>query len=129
MPTVAIQLKEIKMAKFDVQTFLAELHMTYIKNNQKGTFAMTYPIAEKPDEMAMKIINYLKQMGKAEEVEEDDVLGNYRVINMINEERTHERLGSFLAIMHEKGRVMKRKKDHTAYMKNFHELNMAQLQL
>lgn len=129
MVKVSIALKKIEMKKFDAKTFLAILTATYQKNQEVGTFEIKYPLEEKADEITASIMNHLKGLAKKSDVEEDDVLGDYRVIDFLNEERTHELVGSFFVRLHEKGRIMKRKKEYTTYMTNFHEVNMAKLEL
>ncbi len=128
MKDVTLRMDKLTIAHFDPKAGTAKFVVHFSKDNDRQTFEKQYAL-EHPEPIVQDILRQVKQRGKMEIQDYDDLIGSIFVVRLLDEDAVDEKLFHFFARLCEKSKAMKRMKNHSEYMELYDEIKIKELRL
>lgn len=126
MKETILHMEKVSLAQFDPKEGVGHFLIHFKKDNEQQQFEKQY-ILDHPEPIVQDIIKEVKQRGKMQIDDYDDLLGSIFVVRLMDEDNVDEKLFNFFARLCEKAKAMKRMKNHAEYMKLFDEIKIKEL--
>lgn len=121
MRQVILEINGLEMVSFSPNDFKGRMNLGYSVDGERKLQTVNFDLTRNVENIVASILQFVKSQGE-QDVDEDDIVGSLFVKKLMNEEKTEEKLLSFFSKIGEKVRFMKRDKNHTNFMKMFHEV-------
>lgn len=128
MKDIILTIDKLAIMHFDPKHTRGTFAIHYSKDKEQYTLERQY-VLEHPEPIVTDLLKAVKQQGKMELTDDDDILGSLFVIRLLDEDTVEEKLYNFFARLCEKARTMKHMKTHAEYMKLFDEIKIKELHL
>lgn len=128
MKDVVLRLEKLSIAQFDPKQGTIRFKLSCRKDQEPFILERPYTL-EHPEPIVEDILKIVKQQGKMELDDTDDLLGSIFVVRLQDEDAVEEKLLHFFSRLCEKVKTMKHLKNHVEYMKLFDEIKIKELRL
>ena len=128
MKDVVLRLEKLSIAQFDPKQGNIRFKISCKKDAESFALEKSYTL-EHPEPIVEDILRTVKQQGKMELEDADDLLGSIFVVRLQDEDLVEEKLLHFFSRLCEKMKMMKHLKNHVEYMKLFDEIKIKELRL
>ncbi len=128
MKDVQLRMETLTIAQFDPKAGTARFLVSFSKDKEQQSFEKQYTLTH-PEPIAQDILKEVKQRGKLEITDADDIIGSIFVVRLLDEDNVDEKLFNFLARLCEKVKAMQHMKHHADYMKLYDEIKIKVLDL
>jgi len=128
MKEVVLTIDTLAIVNFEPNNNRGAFLIHYSKDKEHHTLEKSYAL-DHPEPIVQDLLKEVKQQGKMELTDDDDILGSLFIIRLLNEDAVEEKLHNFFARLCEKAKTMKHMRTHTEYMKLFDEIKIKELHL
>ena len=128
MKDVLLRVEKLTIRQFDPKQCTGTFVLHFSKDNERQTFEKKYTL-DKPEPIVQDILREIKQRGKIEINDYDDLIGSIFVVRVQDEDNVDEKLFHFFSRLCEKAKAMKHMKSHGEYMKLYDEIKIKELRL
>ena len=128
MKDIILVVEKLTISNFDPKQSTGTFKIHFRKDNEQQTFEKQYLLSQ-PEPIVEDILKEVKQRGKMEIQDYDDLIGSIFVVRLKDEDAVDEKLFHFIARLCEKIKTMKHMKSHGEYMKLYDEIKIKSLDL
>ncbi|GEM_PF-854600 len=128
MKDVLLRVEKLTISQFDPKQGIGTFILHFSKDKEHQTFEKKYAL-EHPEPIVQDILKEIKQRGKIEIDDYDDLIGSIFVVRLQDEDNVDEKLFHFFSRLCEKAKAMKHMKSHAEYMKLYDEIKIKELNL
>ena len=122
MKQVVLKINGLNTVGFDPIKFISRMSLNYEVSGQKKSALINVGLMQKSDAIVESILNFVMSQGRQDVDERDDILDQVYSKNLVNEDKTEERLYNYFAKLCEKAKFMKANKNHVDHMKMYQEI-------
>lgn len=128
MKDVILVVEKLTISHFDPKQSTGTFKIHFRKDKEQQSFEKQYALSH-PEPIVEDILKEVKQRGKMEILDSDDIIGSIFVVRLLDEDNVDEKLFHFIARICEKIKTMKHMKSHGEYMKLYDEIKIKSLDL
>ena len=126
MKDVILTMDTLAIAHFDPKQGIGRFVIHFTKDNRPEHFEKQYALDD-PESIVQDLLKEVKQRGKMEITDYDDLIGSIFVVRLMDEDVVDEKLFNFFARLCEKAKAMKHMKHHADYMRLYDEIKIKAL--
>ena len=125
---VVYEVKGVSVINFDPKKNSIIFKIKYVKNNILQELVKPFNFSDSASLVA-EVIRDIKKKDKVMDLDEEDFLADYQVVDFIDQEDAEEKLLNFFNRIAEKNRILRKSVNASNYMKLFDEIKIAKMEL
>tara|TARA_Y100000310_G_C20468604_1_gene708883 strand:+ start:135 stop:533 length:399 start_codon:yes stop_codon:yes gene_type:complete len=132
MKEIILKVEKIRLEDFDASERKGKFLLVYCVDGVERKRILEINLQEKIENLVEEILKIVKNNADSSNGNfnsGDDLIGSLFVKRFVNEDNTGDKIYNYLAKIGDKLRVMKIEKNHSQYMKIYHEIKGKELVL